>query len=91
MGDRANKALAAGDPPEEPRTYNAISKHWNVPLSTLYYRARGRPSKEQKAQSQQYLTPLEEKALKKFLRLMSNLGNPVRIKFIPSLAFRIAR
>jgi hypothetical protein len=46
--------------------------------------------KEKKAQSQQYLTPLEEKALEKFLKLMSNLGNPVQIKFIPSLAFSIA-
>ena len=91
MGDRASEALAAGDLPGEPRTYNAISKQWNVPLSTLHHRAQGRRSKEQKAQSQQYLTPAEEKALEKFLRLMSDLGNPMRIKFIPSLAFRIAR
>ncbi|KAF2818130.1 hypothetical protein CC86DRAFT_337534, partial [Ophiobolus disseminans] len=44
-----------------------------------------------KAQSQQYLTPNEEKALVKFMLLMSSLGHPVRIKFIPSLAFSIAR
>jgi hypothetical protein len=60
-------------------------------LSTLHHRAHGRRSKEQKAQSQQYLTPSEEKALEKFLKLMSDLGNPVRIKVLPSLAFRIAR
>ena len=51
----------------------------------------GRRSKEQTAQSQQYLTPSEEKALMKFLLQMSNLGSPVRIKFLPSLAYSIAR
>ncbi|KAF2869017.1 hypothetical protein BDV95DRAFT_453793, partial [Massariosphaeria phaeospora] len=45
----------------------------------------------QKAQSQQYLTPWEEKALVKFLLQMSDLGQPVRIKFIPSLAFVATR
>ncbi|PVH71247.1 hypothetical protein DL98DRAFT_358072, partial [Cadophora sp. DSE1049] len=44
-----------------------------------------------KAQSQQYLTPSEEKALEKYLKGISDLGNPVRIKFVPSLAFVIAR
>ncbi|KAH8732698.1 hypothetical protein GQ44DRAFT_600821 [Phaeosphaeriaceae sp. PMI808] len=39
------------------------------------------------AQSQQYLTPEEEKAIVKFLLLMSNFGHPVRIKFMSSLAF----
>jgi hypothetical protein len=46
---------------------------------------------ELKAQSQQYLTPDEEKAIVKFLLLMSSFGHPVRIKYIPSLAFSIAR
>ena len=83
MGDRTSEALAA--------TYDAISKHWNVPVSTLHHRAQGRRSREQKAQSQQYLTPLEEKALEKFLKLMSDLGNSVQIKFVPLLAFSITR
>ncbi|KAF2832803.1 hypothetical protein CC86DRAFT_244285, partial [Ophiobolus disseminans] len=54
------------------------------------YAARSALSKEQ-AQSQQYLTRDEEKALVKFLLLMSNLGQPVRIKFVSSLAFSVAR
>jgi hypothetical protein len=91
MSDRASEALAEGFLPGEPRTYDAISKRRNIPLSTLHHRAQGRRSREQKAQSQQYLTPSEEKALEKFLILMSDLGNPVRIKFVPSLAFSIAR
>jgi hypothetical protein len=90
MSDRASKALAEGFLLGEPRTYDAISKRSGVPLSTLHHRAQGRCSKEQKAQGQQYLTPSEEKALEKFLKLMSDLGNPVRIKFLPLLAFSIA-
>ena len=46
---------------------------------------------KEKAQGQQYLTPEEEKALISFLLLMSDLGQPVRIKYIPSLAFSLAR
>ncbi|KAF1974848.1 hypothetical protein BU23DRAFT_460682 [Bimuria novae-zelandiae CBS 107.79] len=34
------------------------------------------------ARSRQYLTPEEEKALVKFVLLMSSLGHPVQIKFI---------
>ncbi|TAQ89993.1 hypothetical protein B7494_g1667 [Chlorociboria aeruginascens] len=37
-----------------------------VPLTTLYHHRRRRQSKEAKAQSQQYLTPPEEKALTNF-------------------------
>ncbi len=91
MSDRASKALAEVFLPEEPRTYDTISKRSKVPPSTLHHRAHGRRSKEQKAQSQQYLTPSEEKALEKVLKLISDLGNPVRIKFLHSLAFSIAR
>ncbi|PMD52382.1 uncharacterized protein K444DRAFT_500413, partial [Hyaloscypha bicolor E] len=45
----------------------------------------------EKAQGQQYLTPSEEKALEKYLKLMADLGNSVRIKCLPSLAFSTAR
>jgi hypothetical protein len=89
MSDRASEALIEASLPREP--YNAISNRSKVPLSTLHHRARGRRSKEEEAQGQQYLTPLEEKALEKFLLLMSDLGNPVRIKYLSSLAFSIAR
>ena len=91
MSDHASKALAEPSLPGEPRTYDAISKRSGVPLTTLYYHNHGRRSKEEKAQSQQYLTPSEEKALEKYLKLIADLGNPVRIKFLPALAFSIAR
>jgi hypothetical protein len=64
MSDRASEALEEGFLLGEPQTYNALSSVKMVSLSTLHYhRANGRRSKEQKAQSQQCLTPLEEKAL----------------------------
>ena len=72
------------------RTYAAIAEQGKVPLCTLHHRAQGRPSIEEKAQSQQYLTPDEERAVVKFVLLMSDLGKPVRIKSIPSLAFCVA-
>jgi hypothetical protein len=66
------------------RTYDAISKRSGVPLTTLYHHDHGRRSKEEKAQGQQYLTPSEEKALKRYLKLMADLWNLVRIKCLPS-------
>ena len=91
MSDRASKALAEASLPEEPRTYDATSKRSEVPLSTLFYRAYRRRSREEKAEGQLYLTPSEGKALEKYLKLMANLGNLVQIKFLPALAFSIAR
>src|SRR5436190_24016394 len=90
MSDRASKALAEASLAGEPQTYDARSKHSGVPLSTLYHREHGRCSKEQKAESQQYRTAIEDKAVEMFLKLISDFGNPVQIKFLPSLAFSIA-
>ena len=70
-----------------PKSYCALADHGGVPHSTLHRRAQGRRSLEQKAESQQYLTPWEERALLKFLLQMADFGQPVRIKFVPSLAF----
>src|SRR5262249_24290333 len=46
---------------------------------------------EQKAESQQYLTRWEENAVVKFLLQMTDLGQPVRIKYIPQIAFSVTR
>jgi hypothetical protein len=91
MIDPASEALVEASLSGEARTYDAISKCSGIPLATLYHRARGRRSKVEKAQGQQYLTPSEEKAFEKYLKLAADLGNPVRIKCLPSLAFSIAR
>jgi hypothetical protein len=91
MSDRASRALAEASLPGEPQTYDARSKRSGVPLTTLFYRDHGRPSKEEKAQGQQYLTLSEEKALETYIKQMAELSNPVRIKYLLSLAFNIAR
>ncbi len=89
--DRACQVLAQGVPPSVPNSYRALADHGNVPRSTLHHRARGRRSIEEKAQSQQYLTPWEEDVVVKFLLQISDLGQPIRIKFIPSIAFSVTR
>jgi hypothetical protein len=89
--DRASQVLAQSLLDSISRTYAARSEQGTVPLSTLHHRAKGRRSRDEKGQSQQYLTPEEEKAVVRFLLLMFSLGKPVRIKFIPSLAFSVAR
>jgi len=89
--DRASQALAQGIPPGVRNTYRALAEYHNVARSTLHSRAQGRRSKEEKAQSQQYLTPCEEKAIVNFILHMSKFGQRVQIKHIPSLAFSVAR
>ena len=86
--DPASKALAEA-PPNDERTWAAQADASGVPITTLYNRWRGRPSIEEKAQGQQYLSVEEEKALVAFLLLMSSFGQPVRVKYIPTLAFSI--
>jgi hypothetical protein len=88
--DPASQVLASGLPPCEPRTYASLSKRGQVPYSTLYHRAHGRPSKQDKAKKQQYLNPSEENALVKYILRMRSLGFPIRMKSLRSLAFTIA-
>ena len=64
--DRASQALALDLPPGVPDTYTSRAEHGKVALATLHHRARGRRSKEEKAKSQQYLTPCEENAVVEF-------------------------
>jgi hypothetical protein len=66
--DIASVVLSEGLDPTKSRTYAALSEYSNVPRTTLWYRAYGRPSIEEKVKSQQYLTPLEEKALVEYLK-----------------------
>ena len=89
--DRASQVLMLTLLTDGPESCRTLAEKSDVPRSTLNHRDRGRELKETKAQRQQYLTPEEEKAVVNFLLLMSNLGQPVRIKFLPSLAFSIAR
>jgi hypothetical protein len=89
--DPASQALVQRLPDGVRDTTAARSEYGNVPVSTLIHRRLGRRSRAEQAQRQQYLTREEEKALVKFLLLMSSLGQPVRVKYLCSLAFSIAR
>ena len=75
--DRASQVLAQGVPLGVPTSYRALADHGKVPRATLHHRACGLRSMEEKAQSQQYLTPWEEDVVVKFLLQMSDLGHPV--------------
>jgi hypothetical protein len=88
--DPASVAISEGLDPTEPRTYAALSKRSTVPRTTLWNRTHGRPSIQEKAKSQQYLNPSEEKALVEYLLRMSNNGFSIPIKYLRSLALVIA-
>jgi hypothetical protein len=87
----ASQALALELPSGVRRSISARARHGNVPRTTVHYRSKGRQSRKAKDECQQYLTPSEEKALVDFILCMSASGFPIRIKYIPSLAFCIAR
>ena|SRR5437763_10543400 len=89
--DPASVALSNGLNPTRPQTYAALSEDCEVPRTTLWYRAHGRPPKEEKDKRQQYLTPSEEKALIEYLLRMSRNGFPVPVKHLRPLAFTIVR
>ena len=59
--------------------------------STLWRHARGRPTRRDKAASQQYLTPREEKALLEYVLRMDERGYPLPVKFLGSIAHVIKR
>jgi hypothetical protein len=89
--DKASRALAQPVPLSLSDSYRARADRSGVPHTTLHHRARGRRSIEEKAQSQQYLAPYEEDALVHFLLQLSDLGQPVRIKYIRFLALCVTR
>lgn len=88
--DSASLVLSEGLDPSQANTYVALSKFSKVPYTTLWHRAHGRPSIDEKARDQQYLTPSEEEALVKYLLRMSRNGFPIPVKYLRSLAFVIA-
>jgi hypothetical protein len=89
--DKASRVLAQPVPRSLSESYRARADRGGVPHTTLHHRARGRRSIEEKAQSQQYLAPYEEDALVHFLLQISDLGQPVRIKYIRFLALCVPR
>lgn len=70
--DRASQVLAQGVPPSVPKSYRALADHRKVPHTTLHHRAKGQRSIEEKAKSQEYLNPYEDKAVVDFLLQIYN-------------------
>jgi hypothetical protein len=89
--DKASRVLAQPVPPSLSESYCARADRSGVPHTTPHHRARGRRSVEEKAQSQQYIAPYEEDDLVHFLLHLSDLGQPVRIKYIRFLVFCVTR
>jgi ankyrin repeat protein len=83
--------LSAGLDLTKTRMDVAISKLSNIPYNTKWHRANGLQSKQDKAMSQRYLTPLEEEALVRWLVHMSHNEFPLLKKYICPLAHSIAR
>jgi hypothetical protein len=88
--DSASVALSEGLDPSEAYSYVALSRSSKIPYTTLWHRAHGRPSLQDKAKGQQYLNPAEEQSLVKYLLRMSRNGFPIPVKYLRSLAFVIA-
>jgi hypothetical protein len=88
--DKASQVLIEGLPEGVNRLFRALVDYSEVPCTTLQHRARGRRSREEKAQSQQYLYPWEAKAVVRFLIQQDALGRSVRIKYLRSIAFSLA-
>lgn len=88
--DAATTALQSCNDAEK-INITALARDHGIPMTTLWHRRRGRATRRERAGKQPYLTPSEEKALSNFLLQRSNHGSPMRIKYLPSLAFSIAR
>ena len=89
--DKPSQVLTQGLPEGVRKSFRALADHSDVPRTTLQHRARGRQSREEKAQSQHYLYQWEAKALVKFLVQQDALGRSVRIKYLRPIAFGLAR
>jgi hypothetical protein len=91
--DPATTVLAENRYFAQSKSYAALSKSSGIPASTLRDRDRGRISKRERAANQQYLSPQEERSLVEHSLRMSKNGycTPLPIKYIPSLAWEIAR
>ena len=64
----------------------AVRHDNDLPPSTRWHRAHGRPSRRDKAIKQQLLTPPEEKALADYVLRMAQNDYPLPTKLLPSLA-----
>ena len=83
-GGRSHHATNCDSNADVPGTISAS-------LSTAWHRDHGRPSRNDKAISQQYLTPQEEKALVDYVLRAYRNGYPLPVRALRSHALVIAR
>lgn len=62
-----------------------------LPATTRWYRLHGRPSRQDKAAKQQYLSPREETALAEYAPRMAHAENPLPVKSLRVLAQTIRK
>ena len=72
-------------------SYAARSRLSEIPITTLWRRDQGKPSKRDKAAKQQYLTPQEEKALLQYVLRAYENGRPFPTRALRSFAQVIVR
>jgi hypothetical protein len=89
--DLASQDLTKGVPEGVRHSYRTLADHSGVSHSTLQHREVGRRSIGEKAQSQLHLWTPEAKAVIEFCLHMSDLGQLIQIKHMPSIAFRATR
>ena len=96
--DSASVALSEGLDPSEAYSYVALSRSSKIPYTTLWHRAHGRPSLQDRNSENANKpgtdaadeNPAEEQSLVKYLLRMSRNGFPIPVKYLRSLAFVIA-
>ena len=89
--DRLSRAYRRRLTARKLNTTTVVAPSSEVPASTRWHRSHGRPSRAQKAVSQQYLTPEEEIELREYLLRCHRNGHPIKVKALPYLALVIAR
>jgi hypothetical protein len=82
--DNATVALSAGPNSTKKSMDVALAKSSDIPYTTQWHRANGRPSIQDRAKRQQYLTPSEEELLVRCLVQMSHKGFTVPKKHLRS-------
>ena len=89
--NKLSQVLARDLSKDVPKSFRALADHSDVSRTTLQHRAHDWRFKKEKIQSQHYLYSWKAKVLVKFLIQQNALERSVRIKYIRSIVFSLAR
>lgn len=88
--DRIHRALVKkAEIPKVP--WSVLSLEFGIPASTLNDRFNGRKNRQEAHQSQQKLSPVIEKSLKKWIQDMDDAGFPPRVDLLRGMASALAQ